>query len=59
MQILKIWRVWLKIWACHAHLNFELQMGVAGQGLLKVWTEHSTQLRFDEFLSSQKFCENN
>ena len=30
MQILKIWRVWLKIWACHAHLNFEFQMGVAG-----------------------------
>ena len=30
MQILKIWRVWLKIWACHTHLNFEFQMGVAG-----------------------------
>ena len=30
MQILKIWKVWLKIWACHARLNFEFQMGVAG-----------------------------
>ena len=33
MQILKIWKVWLKIWACHAYLNFEFQMGIAGSVL--------------------------
>ena len=25
----KIWRVWLKNWACHAHFNFKLLKGVA------------------------------
>ena len=26
----KIWRVWLKNWACHAHFNFKLLWGMAG-----------------------------
>ena len=28
MNFHKIWRVWLKYWACYAHLNFEIQDGV-------------------------------
>ena len=35
--ISKIWRVWLKDWACHAHLNFEVQMA-ANQSILKLMT---------------------
>ena len=26
----KIWRVWLKNWVCHALLNFEIKMDLAG-----------------------------
>ena len=29
-QFCKIRRLWLKNWACHAHLKFKIQKGVAG-----------------------------
>ena len=29
MQFCKIKRLWLKNWACHAHLKFKIQKGVA------------------------------
>ena len=34
MQFCKIQRLWLKNWACHAHLNFKIQKGVEGHTLL-------------------------
>ena len=29
-QFFKVTRLWLKNWVCNAHLNFEIQKGVAG-----------------------------
>ena len=29
MHFCKIWRAWVKNWACHAHFNFDLPKGMA------------------------------
>ena len=29
MMILRIWRAWLKKWACHAPLNFKKEIAVS------------------------------
>ena len=42
IMILKIWRVWLKNWACHTLLNFEIQMDTIWTSIITTYFTKET-----------------